>query len=370
MPPCAEGAEEYIKQAVAGRKLSGDGPFGVRCARFLEQRFGAGHALLTTSGSHALDMAARLCGLEAGDEVIMPSFTFSSTANAFAGLGARIVFIDIRPDTMNMDEALIEAAITPRTKAIAPVHYAGVATEMDAVLDIARRHNLIVVEDAAQGMMSCYKGRALGTLGDFGCYSFHETKNYSMGEGGALLLRDASRAAEAEIIWEKGTDRSRFMRGEVDKYTWRGWGSSYLPSELCSAYLWAQLERAEAINEKRLALWGLYREMLEPLARRGAAELPVVPPHCTHNAHMFYLKLKDEAERGALAARLREAGILAVSHYVPLHSAPAGLRFGRFFGQDAYTTRESLRLLRLPLYCDLSMDDAALVAETVLGFFA
>lgn len=369
VPPCTGDEVEYIRQAVASHKICGDGQFTKNCNAWLEERFGAQKALLTTSGTTALDMAALLCDFQPGDEVILPSFTFSSTATAFVLGGAKLVFTDIRPDTMNIDEAKIEAAITPRTRAIVAVHYAGVACEMDAIMDIARRHGLIVIEDAAQGVMSSYKGRALGTIGDLGCYSFHETKNYSMGEGGALIINDPKYNERAEILREKGTNRSKFFRGQVDKYTWVDFGDSYLPSELNAAYLWAQLLRADEINNGRLNSWNEYNEAFKPLAEKALVELPVIPEGCVHNAHMFYLKTESLEQRTALIKYLKERDIMAVFHYVPLHSAPAGLKFGRFDGEDVYTTAESDRLLRLPLYYGLSREDRQAVIRAVKAFF-
>ena len=369
VPPCTGGELEYIRQAISSHKICGDGEFTKKCSRWMEDRFHAQKALLTTSGTTALDMAALLCELEPGDEVILPSFTFSSTATAFVLAGAKLVFVDIRPDTMNIDETKIEAAITPRTRVIVPVHYAGVACEMDTIMDIARRHGLKVVEDAAQGVMSTYKGRALGTIGDMGCFSFHETKNYSMGEGGALLINNPQYNERAEILREKGTNRSKFFRGQVDKYTWVDFGDSYLPSELNAAYLWAQLLRADEINNDRLHSWNEYWEAFQPLARSGALELPTVPEGCVHNAHMFYIKAKDLAERTALINHLKSRDILAVFHYVPLHSAPAGQKFGRFEGEDLYTTSQSDRLLRLPLYFGLTREDRQAVINAVREFY-
>ena len=369
VPPCTGDELEYISQAIASRKICGDGEFTKKCSRWMEERFGAQKVLLTTSGTTALDMAALLCGLEPGDEVILPSFTFSSTATAFVLAGAKLVFVDIRPDTMNIDETKIEAAITPRTRVIVPMHYAGVACEMDTIMDIARRHGLKVVEDAAQGVMSSYKGRALGTIGDLGCFSFHETKNYSMGEGGALLINRPEYNERAEILREKGTNRSKFFRGQVDKYTWVDFGDSYLPSELNAAYLWAQLLKADEINRDRLNTWGEYRKAFQPLARAGKLELPTIPEGCVHNAHMFYIKAKDLAERTALINYLKARDILAVFHYVPLHSAPAGLRFGRFAGEDVYTTSQSDRLLRLPMYFGLTDEDRQAVINAVKEFY-
>lgn len=370
IPPYVGTEMDYVREAAeVNHKICGDGPFSHRCHAWMEERFGARKALLTTSGTAALEMAAVLCGLEPGDEVILPSFTFSSTATAFQAMGATLVFVDIRPDTMNIDETKIEAAITDRTKVIVPVHYAGVACEMDAILAIARKHGLFVVEDAAQGVMSAYKGRALGTIGTFGCFSFHETKNYSMGEGGALLINDPAYIERAEIIREKGTNRSLFKLGQVDKYTWVDRGSSYLQSDLNAAYLWAQLEQADAINNDRLRSWERYYERLLSLVDAGKIELPRVPDGCTHNAHMFYIKVKDLEERTALIAHLKECGVMAVFHYVPLHSSPAGLRFGRFEGEDEFTTRESDRLVRLPMYYGLAGEAVDRVADAVTSFF-
>ena len=326
------------------------------------------YSLLTTSCTHALEMASYLCDIKPGDEVIMPSYTFVSTADAFVLRGAKIVFVDIRPDTMNIDEKLIEAAITEKTKVIVPVHYAGVACEMDAILDIAGRYNLKVVEDAAQGVHAFYKGRALGTIGDFGCYSFHETKNYIMGEGGALLFQKDEYLERAEILREKGTDRSKFFRGQVDKYTWVDFGSSYLPSELNAAYLYAQLEEADKIDEKRMSIWNFYNKELEVLEKAGYIDRPTVPEYAKHNAHMFYIKVKDLAQRTRLISYLKERDICAVFHYIPLHSATAGMKFGRFNGEDIYTTKESERIMRLPMYYSLSLEDAKKVTEAILEF--
>ncbi|WP_418455672.1 dTDP-4-amino-4,6-dideoxygalactose transaminase [Allofournierella sp.] len=370
VPPCVGSELNYVKQAVENHKICGDGPFTKKCNAWLEERFDVQKVLLTTSGTTALEMAALLCGIEPGDEVILPSFTFSSTATAFVLAGAKLVFVDVRPDTMNIDETKIEAAITGKTRAICVMHYAGVACEMDTIMDIASRHGLKVVEDAAQGVMSTYKGRALGTIGDFGCYSFHETKNYSMGEGGALLIRDAAYNEKAEILREKGTDRAKFFRGQVDKYTWVDYGSSYLPSELNAAYLWGQLEAADRINNDRLASWNAYYEAFQaPLAQRGLIELPAIPDGCVHNAHMFWVKCRDLEERTRFIGFLRENGVMAVFHYIPLHSAPAGMRFGRFEGVDKYTTKESERLVRLPLYYGLTPQDRGKVIDTVKRFF-
>ncbi len=359
----------YMQQAMQNHKLCGDGPFTKKCSELMKEAFKSRHLLLTTSCTHALEMAAHLSGAGEGDEVIMPSYTFVSTADAFVQRGARIVFVDIRPDTMNIDETKIEAAITERTKAIVPVHYAGVACAMDEILAIAAKYNLKVVEDAAQGVNAWYKGRALGTIGDFGCYSFHETKNYTMGEGGALLFQDDKYRDAAEILREKGTDRSKFFRGQVDKYTWVGYGSSYLPSDLNAAYLYAQLEQMDRINSRRLAVWNYYHESFEELERAGAVTRPTVPDYAVHNAHMYYLKVKDLKTRTALIAWLKEHGVQSVFHYIPLHSSPAGRRYGRFCGEDVYTTRESERLLRLPMYYSLTMEEAQQVVDAVKSFW-
>ena len=368
-PPFIGKEKEYINQAIDNHKICGDGEFSKKCHAWMEEKTGAARALLVTSGSTALDMAAILADVKPGDEVILPSFTFVSTANAFVLRGAKLVFVDIRPDTQNIDEKLIEDAITDKTRVIAPVHYAGVGCEMDTIMDIAKRHNLIVVEDAAQGVMSTYKGRALGSIGDFGCYSFHETKNYSMGEGGALVIRDEAAAEKAEIIREKGTDRSKFLRGQIDKYTWVDMGSSYLPSDINAAYLYAQLEQADMINQNRRASWDAYYEQLTPLAEQGRIELPVIPAECEHNAHMFYIKVKDLEERTALSAYLRENGAGAVFHYVPLHSSPAGKKFGRMHGEDKYTTVTYERLLRRPMYYNLEPADLEHVCDTIKDFY-
>ena len=369
VPPCTGHELKYIAEAIDAHKICGDGAFTKKCNKWLEDRFGAHKVLLTTSGTTALDMASLLCELQPGDEVILPSFTFSSTANAFAIYGAKLVFVDIRPDTMNIDETKIEAAITDRTRVIVAMHYAGVACDMDAIMDIARRHGLLVIEDAAQAVMSSWKGRPLGTIGDVGCYSFHETKNYSMGEGGAVVVNNPAFVERAEILREKGTDRARFFRGQVDKYTWVDIGDSFLPSELNAAYLWAQLEMADEINENRLKSWNAYREAFQDLADAGRVEMPTVPEGCVHNAHMFYLKCRDLSERTELIRFLKERDILAVFHYVPLHSAPAGLKYGRFCGEDVYTTRESDRLVRLPLYYGLTREDQARVIAAVRDFY-
>ena len=370
IPPYIGTEDNYIKQAIMSRKICGDGEFTKKCNAKLEEITKTEKALITTSGTSALEMAALLADIQPGDEVIMPSYTFVSTANAFVLRGAKIVFVDIRPDTMNIDEKLIEAAVTEKTKAIVPVHYGGVSCEMDTICDIAKRHNLVVIEDAAQGVMSFYKGRALGSIGDFGCYSFHETKNYSMGEGGAVLINHSEDVERAEIIREKGTNRSKFFRGQVDKYTWVDVGSSYLQSELNCAYLYAQIENPDIINNDRLNSWNTYYEMLKPLADKGCIELPFIPEGCTHNAHMFYIKTKDLAERTRMIAYLKQNGIGAVFHYIPLHSSPAGKQFGTFFGEDRYTTKESERLLRLPMYYGLKEEDIEAVVKCIFEFYA
>lgn len=369
VPPFTGKEPEYIMEAVKAQKICGDGQFTKKCNAWLEEKTGTKKALLTTSCTHATELAALLVGVKAGDEVIMPSYTFVSTADAFVLRGAVPVFVDIRPDTMNIDEKKIEAAITDKTVGIVPVHYAGVSCEMDIIMDIAKRHNLWVIEDAAQGIMSTYKGKPLGTFGEFGCFSFHETKNYSMGEGGAILIRDEKYIEDAEILREKGTDRSKFNRGQIDKYTWRNYGSSYLPSDMNAAYLWAQLEMAEEINNARLAVWEQYKKELTPLAEAGKIELPTVPEHCVHNAHMFYVKAAEIEERTELEKFLKANGVWAVFHYVPLHSAPAGIKFGRFHGEDEYTTKESERLLRLPLYYGLKEEEVSYICEKVREFY-
>lgn len=370
IPPYVGHEMEYLQKACeVNHKICGDGPFTKQCKAWVEEKTGTAECLMTTSGTSALEMAAHLSHIQPGEEVIMPSYTFCSTADAFVLKGAVPVFVDIRPDTMNLDETLLEDAITDKTRAIAAVHYAGVSCEMDTILEIAGRHHLTVVEDAAQGVMSSYKGRALGTLGDFGCYSFHETKNYSMGEGGAILIRDPEKISEAEILREKGTNRSQFFRGQIDKYTWVDYGSSFLPSELNAAYLMAQLDQADAINNARLARWEQYYRLLSPLAAEGRIELPVIPKDCVHNAHMFYIKTRDLEERQALIQALRKQGILAVFHYIPLHSSPAGRKFGRFHGEDRYTTKESERLLRLPMYYSLTEENVNDVVSVIEEFY-
>lgn len=369
VPPYVGDELNFVKEAVEAHKICGDGPFTKKCNAWMEERFQAQKVLLTTSGSTALDMALLLCDLQPGDEVILPSYTFSSTANAAVLVGAKLVFVDIRPDTMNIDEKKIEQAITDKTKVIIAMHYAGVACEMDTIMDIAKRHNLMVVEDAAQAVMSTYKGKALGTIGDFGCFSFHETKNYSMGEGGAILINNPDFNEKAEILREKGTNRAKFFRGQVDKYTWVDFGDSYLPSELNAAYLWAQLMKADEINENRLATWNAYYEAFKPLADKGFIELPVIPEGCGHNAHMFYVKLENLDARTAFIKHMKDQGVQCTFHYIPLHSAPAGQKFGRFDSDDEYTTKESERLVRLPMYYGIDKDDLAHVIASVQNYW-
>lgn len=369
VPPSVDGEMDNIKKAIESMHICGDGAFTQKCSEYLEKLTGTSKCLLTTSCTHALEMAALLCDIKEGDEVIMPSYTFVSTADAFVLRGATPVFVDIRPDTMNIDETLIEAAITEKTKAIAVVHYAGVACEMDVIMDIARRHHLKVVEDAAQAIMCTYKGKALGTIGDFGCFSFHETKNFSMGEGGAILIRDPEYIEKAEILREKGTDRSKYYRGQVDKYRWQNFGSSYLPSDINAAYLYSQFEVAETINRARLDRFHQYYELLTPLMEAGRIELPVIPEGCEQNGHMFYIKTKDMEERTALIDFLKENDIMAVFHYIPLHTAPAGMKFGRFHGMDRYTTKESERLLRLPMFYQLTPEQVEYIAGKVKEFY-
>lgn len=367
-PPYMEKSMDYIRKAVENKKICGDGEYTKKCNAWLEEHTGTKKALLTTSCTHATELAAILSEIKPGDEVIMPAYTFVSTADAFVLRGAKAVFVDIRPDTMNIDEKLIEHAITDKTRAIVPVHYAGVSCEMDTILAIAKKYNLLVIEDAAQGVMSSYKGKALGTMGDYGCYSFHETKNYSMGEGGAILFQDDKYLEPAEILREKGTNRSQYFRGQIDKYTWVGYGSSYLPSDMNAAYLWAQLEVADKINDKRLSIWNFYHEELKELEDRGVLERPYIPEYATHNAHMYYVKVKDLKVRTKLLAYLKQRGILSVFHYVPLHTATAGKKFGRFHGEDVYTTKESERLCRLPMYYSLSLEEAAEVVKALKEF--
>lgn len=369
IPPYVGTEENYIKQAIHSQKICGDGEFTKKCNQWMEKRFNAKKVMLTTSGSSALDMAALLCDIKPGDEVILPSFTFSSTANSFVLAGAKLVFVDIRPDTMNIDENKIENAITDKTKVIVPVHYAGVSCEMDTIMNIASKYGLKVVEDAAQGVMSSYKGKALGTIGDLGCYSFHETKNYSMGEGGAIVINKDEYIEKAEILREKGTNRSKFWRGQVDKYTWVDFGDSYLPSELNAAYLYAQLENADRINNDRLYTWNIYNEAFSELSSLGKFKIPTIPEGCIHNAHMYYLKCKSLEERSELISFLKRNDILAVFHYVPLHSSPAGSKFGRFSGIDEYTTKESDKLVRLPMYYGMTDFDRNKVIDNVKRFY-
>lgn len=369
VPPYTGKEIEYIKEAVQNQKICGDGPFTKKCNEWIENKTGTAKCLLTTSCTHATELSALLADIKEGDEVIMPSYTFVSTADAFVLRGAKVVFVDVRPDTMNIDETLIEDAVTERTRAIVPVHYAGVGCEMDTIMDIAARHRLMVIEDAAQGIMSTYKGKALGTFGEFGCFSFHETKNFSMGEGGALLIRDEKYIEDAEIFREKGTDRSKYFRGQVDKYRWQNYGSSYLPSDMNAAYLYAQLQLADEITQARMDRWNEYMEQLTPLAKEGRIELPYIPSYCEHNAHMFYIKTKDMEERSRLIDFLKQKDILTVFHYVPLHSAPAGMKFGRFHGEDKYTTKESERLLRLPLFYILTAEQVEYITEQIKAFY-
>ena len=369
VPPFVDTAFEYMRDAVASHKICGDGKYTKMCDSWMEEQFHAKKVLLTTSGSTALDMAALLCDVKPGDEVILPSFTFSSTANAFALRGATLVFVDVRPDTMNKDKTKIEAAITDKTKVIVPVHYAGVACEMETITDIANRHNLMVVEDAAQGVTSTYKGKYLGTIGDFGCYSFHETKNFSMGEGGAVLINNEKYNTLAEIYREKGTNRSAFFRGEVAKYNWVEYGDSFLQSDLNAAYLWSQLEKADVIQNNRLETWEKYWDAFEPYKGKWGIELPTIPDGCVHNAHMFYIKCKNLEQRTRFIDYMKENKILCVFHYVPLHSAPAGMKYGRFSGEDVYTTSESDKLVRLPLYYELDPEDQEKVINKAIEFF-
>lgn len=368
VPPVAGKEIEYISQAMANHKICGDGPFTKKCTEYFEKLYGR-KFLLTTSGTSALEMAAVLCGIKNGDEVIMPSYTFCSTADAFVQRGAKIVFVDVRPDTMNIDETKIEAAITPKTKAIVAVHYAGVACEMDTIMDIAKRHSLYVVEDAAQAVFSTYKGKLCGTIGDFGCLSFHETKNLSMGEGGGIIINRSESYEAAEILREKGTNRSKFFRGEIDKYTWVDYGSSYLPSDLNAAYLWAQLEQAETIQKSRMNTWEAYNSFFQNEIKSKDITLPTIPADCVHNAHMYYIKLPSLELRTKFINYMKENGILCVFHYVPLHSSPAGVKFGRFNGEDVYTTADSERLVRLPLYYNISNDDLSYILDKMRSYF-
>jgi dTDP-4-amino-4,6-dideoxygalactose transaminase len=368
VPPYTGKEQKYIAEAVAVRKICGDGEFTKRCSEWIVQNIGGAKAFLTTSCTHALEMAALLADINSDDEVIMPSYTFVSTANAFVLRGAKIVFVDIRPDTMNMDESLIEAALTSKTKAIVPVHYAGVPCEMDTILAIAKEYGLFVIEDAAQAITSTYRGRQAGTIGDFGCFSFHETKNVSCGEGGAIVLCDEKYVEPAEIIREKGTNRSKFFRGQIDKYSWVEKGSSYLPSELNAAYLYAQLEMCDEIQADRKSSWDFYYEALQDMCER--VELPYIPPECSHNSHMFYIKVKDLEERTRLIAYLKDRGIGAVFHYIPLHTAMAGMKYSRFHGKDKSTTKESERLLRLPMYYGLTASDREKVVAEIHNFYS
>ena len=370
VPPFTGKEHDYLHEAVSNQKIGGAGPFAKKCSAWIENRFNAKKALLTTSCSAALDMAALLCGIKPGDEVILPSFTFSSTANSFVLAGASLVFVDIRPDTMNIDETKIEAAITERTKAICVVHYAGIACEMDSIMCIARKHNLFVVEDAAQAFMSTYKGKHCGTIGDFGCFSFHETKNFTMGEGGALIINNSSFIERAEILGEKGTNRSQFFRGEVAQYNWIEFGDSFLQSDLNAAYLWAQLEVADQINKNRQETWITYYNSFLPMSEKGKLELPTIPKGCIHNAHIFYIKCKDLQERQDYINYMRSNDVVCSFHYVPLHSAPAGLKYGRFVGEDHYTTQDSNKLVRLPIYYNISKENLMTVIEKTLEYFS
>ena len=370
VPPFIDTSLKYIEDAIQSHKICGDGKYTKLCNEWLEKKLSVHKALLTTSGSSALDMAALLCDVKAGDEVILPSFTFSSTANAFALRGAKLVFADIRPDTMNIDETKIEAAVTDKTKVIVPVHYAGVSCEMDTIMSIAKKYGLMVVEDAAQAIFSTYKGKYCGTIGDFGCLSFHETKNFSMGEGGAILINDSKYDALAEIYREKGTNRTAFFRGEVAKYNWVEYGDSYLQSDMNAAYLWAQFEEYRRIQDNRLAVWNRYWNEFSPKSKEWGIELPSIPEECVHNAHMFYIKCRNLEQRTRFISFMKENGILCVFHYVPLHSAPAGLKYGRFSGEDVYTTSESDKLVRLPLYYGMTEDDLNRVIEKVKEFFS
>lgn len=374
IPPYIGDEDKCVLEAIHSHKISGDGDFTKKCNAWMEEHFNAPKVMLTTSGSTALDMAFEMCQLEPGDEVILPSYTFSSTANSAVLCGAKLVFVDIRPDTMNIDEKKIERAITDRTKVICCVHYAGVSCQMDTIMRIARQHGLMVIEDAAQGVTSTYTGtdgqkKYLGTIGDFGCYSFHETKNFSMGEGGAIVINNPEYFEQAEILREKGTNRAKFFRGQVDKYTWVEFGDSYLPSEINAAYLYAQLMHADEIEADRMNSWNDYNGAFQELKSSGKVDLPVIPEECEHNAHMYYLKCKDLQERTALIRYLKDNGIGAVFHYIPLHSAPAGYKYGRFDGDDEYTTKESERLVRLPMYYGLTQADRDKVIRCVKEFY-
>lgn len=369
--PLTTGREiEYIQEAIAAKKLSGDGKFTEKCQTWLETHTGCHKALLTHSCTAALEMSAILADIEPGDEVIMPSYTFVSTANAFVLRGGVPVFVDIRPDTLNIDETKIEQAITPRTKAIVTVHYGGVACEMDAIMELAHKHNLLVVEDAAQGIVAYYKNRPLGSIGHLAALSFHDTKNVISGEGGALLINDPKLIKRAEIIWEKGTNRSQFFRGEVDKYSWVDVGSSYLPSEISAAFLWAQLEMAEVITERRLDAWYHYNEVFQRLEMEGLLRCPIVPRQCQHNAHLYYLLLRDLETRTIMMEKLKQQGISAVFHYVPLHSSIAGQKFGRVGSEMNVTNDLADRLLRLPMFANIEAEQISIVTDVIKQFFA
>lgn len=367
-PPIVGTEQKYFQEALESGKLCGDGAFTRKVSEWFEDRFKVRYCYMTTSCTSALEMGSWLCDLQPGDEVIMPSYTFVSTADAFVLRGAKIVYVDVDPKTMNMNADLIENAITEKTKVIVPVHYAGVACDMDKIMKIAKKYDLKVVEDAAQGVNAYYKGKALGTIGDYGCYSFHATKNYSMGEGGAIVFNREEDRERAEIVREKGTNRSKFFRGQIDKYTWVGYGSSYLPSELNVAYLWAQLQQFDQIQEKRMAIWNYYDKALKPLAEAGYIEQPCIPDYAQHNAHMYYIKAKDLETRTDLIKYMKEKGVLTVFHYIPLHLSEAGKKFGRFSGEDVYTTRESERLMRLPLFYNLSEEDMKYTADCILNY--
>ncbi len=369
VPIFVDKSTDYIEEAIRNRKICGDGIFTHKCSEWMEKRFNAKKVLLTTSCTSALEMAAILLDIKPGDEVIMPSYTFVSTADAFVMVGAKIVYADVNPSTMNVDENAIENAITDKTRAIVVVHYAGISPDMDKVMQIAKAHNLKVVEDAAQGFLATYNGKYLGTIADIGCYSFHETKNYSMGEGGAIVINDEKLIERAEIIREKGTNRSKFFRGEIDKYTWVDYGSSYLPSELNCAYLYAQLEKADEINNKRLKLWNYYDEKLKKLEDEGFIQRQSVPEYSKHNAHMYYIKAKDLEERTELISYLKSKGVQTVFHYIPLHTSPAGKKYGIFSGEDIYTTSESERLLRLPMYYELTQEQQEKVVNEIYNFY-
>lgn len=369
VPICIDESVDCIKEAINNRKICGDGEFTKKCSNWMEKKFNSNKILLTTSGTSALEMAAILLDIKDGDEVIMPSYTFVSTADAFVMVGAKVVFVDINPKTMNIDENEIEKAITPKTKAIVVVHYAGISPDMDEIMKIAKEHNLKVVEDAAQGFMAKYKEKYLGTIGDLGCYSFHETKNYSMGEGGAISINDPKLIERAEIIREKGTNRNKFFRGEIDKYTWVDYGSSYLPSELNCAYLYPQLKKADEINDIRLSLWNYYANNLKDLEEKGKIEIQYLPEYSKHNAHMFYIKTRNLEERTELIKYLKENGIQAVFHYIPLHTSPAGKKFGVFHGEDKYTTIESEKIVRLPMYYELTRKDQDEVISKIKEFY-